>query len=180
MKNTIIIASTNPVKIASVKQAFAALFPDESYEYVGVSVSSGVSHQPIGSEETYAGAFGRVTQVREKYPQAQYWVGIEGGVEDHGKKMEAFAWIVIISHEGFQSEAKTGTFILPPKVAALIREGKELGEADDIVFHQKNSKQQMGAVGILTGNVIDRTRYYQEAVILALIPYKNPQHYHNL
>lgn len=176
---TVIIASTNPVKIASVKQAFDVMFPQETYTCEGASVQSGVSHQPIGSEETYTGAFKRVTSAREKYPQANFWVGIEGGVEDHGAKMEAFAWIVIISKEGFQSEAKTGTFILPPKVAELIRGGKELGEADDIVFHQSNSKQQMGAVGLLTDNVIDRTRYYREAVILALIPYKNPDHYHN-
>ncbi|MEA2092741.1 MAG: DUF84 family protein, partial [Patescibacteria group bacterium] len=51
--------------------------------------------------------------------------------------------------------------------------GKELGEADDIVFQRNNSKQENGAVGILTGDVVDRTKCYTEAVILALIPFKN-------
>lgn len=56
-------------------------------------------------------------------------------------------------------------------------EGKELGEADDLVFGQTNSKQANGAVGILTDNVLTRTTFYEPAVILALIPFKNPELY---
>ncbi|MEA2092675.1 MAG: DUF84 family protein, partial [Patescibacteria group bacterium] len=56
-------------------------------------------------------------------------------------------------------------------IIELIKEGKELGEADDIVFQRNNSKQENGAVGILTGDVVDRTKCYTEAVILALIPF---------
>jgi non-canonical (house-cleaning) NTP pyrophosphatase len=59
----------------------------------------------------------------------------------------------------------------------LIRQGKELGEADDIVFSQNNSKQANGAIGILTGDVIDRTSLYEHAVILALAPFKNLELY---
>jgi len=58
-----------------------------------------------------------------------------------------------------------------------VRQGKELGEADDLVFAKENSKQDNGAVGLLTGNVIDRTALYQQAVVLALIPFKNPHLY---
>jgi len=55
----------------------------------------------------------------------------------------------------------------------LIRQGKELGEADDIVFGRSNSKQENGAVGLLTDNAIDRAQLYEHAMILALIPFKN-------
>jgi non-canonical (house-cleaning) NTP pyrophosphatase len=48
-----------------------------------------------------------------------------------------------------------------------------LGEADDIVFGRSNSKQDNGAVGLLTDNVIDRAQLYEHAMILALIPFKN-------
>ncbi|MBQ0741266.1 DUF84 family protein, partial [Aquimarina celericrescens] len=37
--------------------------------------------------------------------------------------------------------------------------------------------QKSGAVGILTGDIIDRTAYYTEAGILALIPFKNADLY---
>jgi non-canonical (house-cleaning) NTP pyrophosphatase len=35
----------------------------------------------------------------------------------------------------------------------------------------------VGAVGILTGDVLTRTTYYEPAIILALIPFKNPELY---
>ena len=86
--------------------------------------------------------------------------------------MTAFAWIVVRSKRGV-GKSRTGTFVLPPAVAQLIRQGRELGEADDIVFNRANSKQDNGAVGILTGDVIDRTQLYEQAIILALAPFKN-------
>lgn len=86
--------------------------------------------------------------------------------------MQAFAWVFILSN-GKYGKSRTGTFFLPNQVVELIKAGKELGEADDIVFKLHNSKQNSGAVGILTGDIIDRTSYYTEAVILALIPFKN-------
>ena len=91
--------------------------------------------------------------------------------------MEAFAWVVIKAKGNGFGKGRTGTFFLPPQIAELIKQGKELGEADDIVFGRTNSKQENGAVGILTENVVDRTKYYTEAVVLALIPFKNKKLY---
>ena len=52
-------------------------------------------------------------------------------------------------------------------------EGVELGVADDVVFERTNSKKKDGAVGILTHGIINRTKYYKEAVIMSLIPFVN-------
>ena len=90
--------------------------------------------------------------------------------------MLAFAWISIISRHR-QGEARTATFTLPPKISELIHQGIELGVADDLVFKRSNSKQSNGAVGILTHDLIDRAEYYRPAIILALIPFINPQLY---
>jgi non-canonical (house-cleaning) NTP pyrophosphatase len=76
-----------------------------------------------------------------------------------------------------QSKGRSGEFFLPEKVAALVREGVELGEADDRVFGRSNSKQKNGAVGLLTGDAVDRAGLYVPAVIFALIPFKNPEMY---
>lgn len=91
--------------------------------------------------------------------------------------MQAIAWIAVRSKNGMIGKGKTGTYYLPEAVAQLIREGKELGEADDIVFNRTNSKQSNGSIGILTHNTIDREVHYVNAVILALIPFKNPELY---
>ena len=41
----------------------------------------------------------------------------------------------------------------------------------------KNAKQVNGAVGLLTNDLIMRAEYYETAVLLALIPFVNPDLY---
>lgn len=169
----IVVASTNPVKIDCARRGFARVFPETPLEVKGVSVPSGVSDQPMTDAATVAGATNRARNARAECPDADFWVGIEGGVQDVDEALLVFAWIVVLSGEK-QGRARTGTFILPDEVAALVRQGYELGDADDAVFGRSNSKQQNGSVGILTRDLIDRTDFYTEAVILALIPFMNP------
>ena len=168
----LVIASTNPVKIQAAVNGFQRLFPGSELNVIAASVPSDVAHQPLSDEETLRGALARAANARAAHPDADYWIGIEGGVQPIGQEMTAFAWIVVRS-EAAIGKGRTGTFFLPPAVAELIRQGKELGEADDIVFGRSNSKQDNGAVGLLTDNVIDRVQLYEHAMILALIPFKN-------
>jgi non-canonical (house-cleaning) NTP pyrophosphatase len=108
---TLVVASTNPVKIQAAVSGYQRLFPGSELKAVAVSVPSDVAHQPVSDEETLRGALNRSAH------------------------------------------------------------------ADDIVFSCSNSKQDNGAVGLLTDNVIDRAQLYEQAVILALIPFKNERLY---
>jgi inosine/xanthosine triphosphatase len=174
---TIIIASNNPVKIQAVLGGFARMFPGEDFDVRPVAVPSGVADQPASDRETLQGALNRSENARQTVRSADFWVGIEGGVEEAGPDgLCAFAWVVVRSADQ-TGKARTGTFFLPPAVSALVRQGKELGEADDIVFGRSNSKQENGAVGLLTGNALDRAAFYEQAVLLALIPFKNESLY---
>jgi inosine/xanthosine triphosphatase len=172
----IIVASTNPVKLKAAEIGYKRMFAEDS-EISGLSVPSGVSNQPMSEDETLKGAMNRAKNAKENNPDADFWVGIEGGIEDKNSDMHAFAWIAVINSDGKTGKGKTGTFILPEKIAELIRQGKELGEADDIVFGYTNSKQKNGSIGILTGDVLTRAGFYSDAVIMALIPFKNPNLY---
>ncbi|MEE8522351.1 MAG: inosine/xanthosine triphosphatase [Thermoanaerobaculia bacterium] len=173
---TIVLASRNPVKARAARGGFEKVFPETSFRLQPVSVPSGVDHQPRSDEETLAGAANRADHAERAFPAADYWVGIEGGISDRYGEMIAFAWVVVRSPEG-QGKSRSGSFQLPEAVARLVRQGHELGEADDLVFERSNSKQSDGAVGILTGSVIDRTALYEHAVVLALIPFKNAELY---
>ena len=174
---TIVVASKNPVKVNASLDGFRKMFPNEIFEVRSVSVSSGVGIQPRSDSEAFQGAWNRVNNASKEIPNADFWVGIEGGIEEKGLDMEAFAWVAVKDKNKKLGKGRTGTFFLPPKIAELIKQGKELGEADDIVFGCTNSKQENGSVGILTDNVVDRTKYYTEAVVLALIPSKNEKLY---
>ena len=172
----IAIASHNPVKLAAARQGFASAFPEQEFSFVPVSTSSGVSEQPFSDPETLHGAEERARQASLALPDADYWVGIEGGVEEHPCGMAAFAWVVVRG-PAQSGRGRSAAFFLPEAVAALVRQGMELGAADDLVFGRSNSKQANGAIGLLTGDVIDRAALYVPAVVMALIPFKNPELY---
>jgi non-canonical (house-cleaning) NTP pyrophosphatase len=53
----------------------------------------------------------------------------------------------------------------------------EVGDISDRVFGKANSKQDMGAIGLLTNNVVDRTDMYRHAVASALMPFLHPDLY---
>ena len=171
---TIVVASNNPVKQEASLSGFRQMFPEREFSVRGLSVPSGVSVQPITNRETLQGALNRATAARAQITDADYWVGIEGGVEETDGEMEVFAWVVVLTRDGV-SKSRTATFYLPQEVIRLVKQGVELGEADDQVFGRSNSKQQNGSVGLLTNDVITRSLYYEHAVILALVPLKNQQ-----
>ncbi|MCL4159787.1 UNVERIFIED_CONTAM: hypothetical protein GTU68_012718, partial [Idotea baltica] len=73
------------------------MFPDLSFEVAGISVPSGVSDQPMSDQETLQGALNRAEAAQIAIPEADYWVGMEGGIAERDDQMEAFAWMVILS-----------------------------------------------------------------------------------
>ncbi len=172
----VIVASENPVKIKAVEGAFRKMFPQETFTFTGVKALSGVSDQPKSDAETKAGAINRAKYIKRRHPKAHYWASMEGGVDWEGKEMRSVVWVVVLS-KNQRGLGKTASFTIPPRIAKLVRGGMELGLADDKVFNRKNSKQQNGAAGLLTNNVVTRTDLYEQGVILALIPFLNPKLY---
>jgi len=177
MSQKIIVASKNPVKIEAARLGFQDMFVGQAFEVEGISVPSGVSDQPITDQETLQGAINRAENARKAMPNADYWIGLEGGIDRVGEEMEAFAWIYVIDASGNVGKAKTAVFYLPPQIVALVNQGMELGHADDQLFNDHNSKQKGGSVGILTNGLLSRTEYYRTAVVLALIPFLKAELY---
>ena len=179
MNLCVVVASANPVKVSAVQKGFARWLGSESFEVLPVSTPSGVSAQPFSSEETFLGAANRMEAARKLVPDANYWTAIEGGVENLHGQLAAYAWVVISSpHQ--MGKARTGSFFLPDSISQLVRQGIELGSADDMVFSRTNSKQGNGAIGILTNDLVTRTDLYEHAVLLALAPFITPDYYSNL
>ncbi len=173
---TVVVASNNPVKAAATRAGFRRMFPHGEFRLLTVAVPSAVGDQPRSAQQTLRGAETRALAAARGSPEADFWVGIEGGIEDTAEGMLAYAWVVVASARGL-GRGRTGAFFLPEPVAELVRRGRELGEANDIVFGRENSKQQEGAVGIVTGKVMTRTELYEDAVVLALAPFKSAEVY---
>ena len=169
----ITVASLNPVKINAALAAFGTLFPRRRFSAAGLSVPSGVADQPMSLRETIRGARNRAEQARAQQPESDFWIGIEGGIEDGALGMACFARVHVLGRDGTAGLGQTAVFYLPREVATLVRGGLELGDADDRVFGRDNSKQASGAIGLLTDDLVDRQAYYTHAVIMALLPFKN-------
>uniref|UniRef100_A0A7S0E7B6 inosine/xanthosine triphosphatase n=1 Tax=Phaeocystis antarctica TaxID=33657 RepID=A0A7S0E7B6_9EUKA len=199
-KLVVAVGSENPVKVNSVRNAFAANFPEASLEVVGYSVPSGVDDQPWGDVQTRQGALNRAENALGAHCLAHggappdYAVGLEGGVVEEklgelhrgtpglsASYTTCFAFMAVMSSpaslDGVRwGIARTASFALPPRITALMRgEGgkppMELGDADDAVFADTNSKQKGGTVAKVTKGMIDRTAYYEHALHLALVPF---------
>src|SRR5258708_1402719 len=104
----VLVASTNPVKINATHRAFEKMFPNQKFEVKVLSAHSDVRDQPKSDEETYTGAINRANSI-SKLEAADYWVGIEGGVELKNNQMEAFAWVIIKSAAQKIGKGRTGT-----------------------------------------------------------------------
>lgn len=171
----IAVGSKNPVKIQAALAGFESMFSDQKFSAAGFEVASGVSDQPMSCEETLRGATNRANALKLIAPEANFFVGIEGGIEVIGETLFASAWIVIVDATEKIGSGRSGSFALPPKVKQLVESGIELGHANDQVFQEHNSKQQGGAVGSLTGGVISRQSLYEHAMALALVTFKQPE-----
>lgn len=167
----IVVTSHNPVKIGAVKQAFISQFPEIELELIPISVESDISEQPMSDSETRQGARNRVRNARLAYADADYWVGLEGGLDVFDDLLMAFAWMVVANRSNRLSETRSATLPLPPEIQKLVMDGMELGEANDRVFSTLNSKQGGGAFGLLTDGLMTRESVYTQTLILALIPF---------
>ncbi|EKO3509507.1 inosine/xanthosine triphosphatase [Vibrio fluvialis] len=170
----VIIASLNPAKIRAVESAFSTVFPDYHYVFQGVSVPSEVADQPMSDHETKLGALNRVRNAKLRITDGDFYVGLEAGIDGD----VTFAWMIIESATQ-RGESRSASLMLPPEVLSKLADANELGDVMDEVFGTDNIKQKGGAIGLLTQHHLTRSSVYHQALILALIPFTNPEHFPN-
>lgn len=174
----ILVGSKNQVKIASVEEAFSKFFSDVETECR--EVDSSVSKQPI-NEEAFHGARNRVMALiklnRDEGCNADYLVGIEGGVIELHQKWFVIGCVCIADKEGKLGFGTSPMFELPESVSSKVRQGIELGLVMDKLTGAENIKQKGGAIGFFTKEVMKRKDLYVPGVITALVPFLNKELY---
>lgn len=174
----ILVGSTNPVKIEAAISAFQKHY--DEINVIGIDVSSGVNDQPIG-DETFIGAENRAialkTKDNEEHRNANYFVGIEGGITKVYNRWFAFGGVCVIDrhlNKGFGSSAH---FEIPREITNRLLDGEELGSVMDEVLATKNSKQKGGAISFFTNGVMNRKDFYVPGIISALVPFNHRELY---
>jgi inosine/xanthosine triphosphatase len=168
------VGSTNPAKVAAVREALAKLAP--GCEVVPLDVPSGVGHQPFGDDQTRAGALERARTALAR-SGADIGFGLEGGVEIDGDRVWLLSWVAAIDPGGREGYASGLRMLLPPSLGAGLRSGAELGTLVDDLFGVKDAKSASGAIGLLTAGAVSRTDAFADLVAMSLAPWIHPDQY---
>lgn len=167
----VIVSSRNPVKLNAARDAFAECFPETRFDVEGIEVDSGVSDQPMSDDETCRGAATRALRAKELVADADFWLGLEGGIEVIDDQFFASAWMHVLGRDGRVGMSRTPSLPLPPEIKCLVESGLELGDANDRVFSTVNSKHGGGAYGLLSEGRFTRQGIYAQTISIALIPH---------
>jgi inosine/xanthosine triphosphatase len=171
----IAIGTKNPAKIKAVELGFKRMFPDETISVNSYDVASGVSSQPMSDAECVTGAKNRAQNALNQDPDADYGVGLEGGIDQVGDEWYDCGWCAIVSKTGEIGVASSARIPTPEKIMQHIRKGEELGNIIDVLFNRNNVKQAEGHFGLMTNNAVTRTDGYVHAVCLAFSRFLHPE-----
>jgi inosine/xanthosine triphosphatase len=168
----IAVGSTNPVKVAAVRQITTRVWPEA--EFTQMAAESGVSSMPMSSAETLLGAENRARNALLR-SGADLGIGLEGGVNQETAGLMLMGWVVILDNNGRKGIGGTSRLPLPDSIACRVLAGEELGYVMDDVLNDTNVKQKGGAVGALTKGFVLREDAFAIAVAYALSPYLVPE-----
>jgi inosine/xanthosine triphosphatase len=199
---TILIAvgSTRKPKLNAVSAAVesfrAFLAPESSCDVVGVEVPSGVSHTPSTRAEMMRGARLRAEALlaldQRESRGWNFFVGLEGGLDLVHEPAIARATFdseapsprVFLESWAYVSDGKTGCFgrspaLEIPEVLAheVLDCGVELSTAIDKFAGAVGIRDEQGAWGVLSSNLISRQEAFRLAVIAAFAPFYNKKMY---
>jgi inosine/xanthosine triphosphatase len=202
-KSLIAVGSTRGPKLDAVHDALklcaGQLNPNVQFEVLGFAVDSGVGHTPLSSAESMRGARQRtealIQTASANGASYQYFVGLEGGLEvmestdNHGSNegraedtdsagevdrrvfLESWAYVSDGSRGHF---GRSGGIELPPALAhEVLDNGVELATAIDKFAGTAGIRDNQGAWGALSNNLITRREAFRIALIAAFAPFFN-------
>lgn len=170
----VVVGSINPVKVEAVRNVCSKVF--SFFEIVPVDVDSGVMHTPIGEDEIIHGAMNRALNA-SKLVSGDLYIGMEGGIVKKFDFWFVSSWCAVYDLNGKWSFGCGGYMPLPKRVVDMVLKGVELGDAIDVISGLSNTKLGIGAIGVLTKNILTRRDSWETALIYALTYKISPEFY---
>lgn len=164
------VGSDNPVKTAAVESEVARIL-GVPVEVRGEGVDSGVPEQPR-SDDTLRGARNRAEAAMEAWPDADYAVGVEAGLnQDPG----GHAWYdaqacAVLDRGGRVTDGWGPAFQYPDWVTQRALAGEMVSRILGPVADDPRIGGTTGAIGFLTDGLLDRTGLTRQAVLMAFVP----------
>jgi inosine/xanthosine triphosphatase len=165
----IILSSTNEAKKKATLQIISEIFGNDNV-LEAVSVPSGVRSTPLSNEECILGARNRVELIKKDYPNADYYIGAEGGVNKIEDKWYLGGWVVVEDRNGVQHSGSSAWVELPQFLSNLIDGDKPLSEIIQPEFFPKelyDKKEDLGTNGLITKGKYTRINEFYDALKIA-------------
>lgn len=177
----IAVGSKNKAKVQAVEEVVREYPALTKAKIISLSVSSGISAQPLSLKETIQGAKNRAIKAFEEC-SSKYGFGIESGLcEAPGTKTGYLHLCACSIYNGIDSHIGFSTaFEIPGQILNLIfQEKMDLTQAclHAGISANVNLGSEEGLIGILTKGRIDRKRYTKECITTALIQLENASWY---
>ena len=182
------VGSTRPAKVHAAKEAFERVSSLLTGKAVPLrlethSVSSDVADMPTSLEELMLGAKNRARNLQKLGIEADYYVGLEGGffqqTAGQDEPIQTF-----LQGWAFVTDGRIGSFgasYCAPVPEVLVRavyiDHLELGKIIDEFSGTHNVRDNQGAFGIFTLNILSRSDSFRTALIAALAPFYNSTTY---
>lgn len=155
----IIIGSKNPTKLHAVEEVFSELV------ITSIKAESKVSAQPFSDEETREGAINRALECADYAPNA-IGIGLEGGVMHVNNQLFLCNWGALVTQNKKIYTASGARILLPEEINEKLKSGVELGEIMDSYAKKNEVRNNEGAIGIFTNNIISRKEMFAHVVKL--------------
>ncbi len=173
----VIIGSNNLPKRLAVERAFNGVYPDTYILISTVSADSGVSSHPLSGTESLTGALNRAASARILDPDADFYVGIEGGLLIVDDRVWEIGWVAIVNAKGETYTGISAGIELRGEFLKAIRSGKELNDVLSENCNIDNAGGTNGFYGLATDDLVTREQAYVQAVVFALAPFKHPEYF---
>ena len=167
----IALASTNRPKLAAAQAVATRVFGDAQIQPVAIAINAPA--QPIGDEETQTGALARARAAIAS-AGTDLGIGLEGGLRRTLGGWALCSWAAVVDAADTVGVGGGGILLLPPWVVARVLVGEELGPVIDELAQLAETRQGLGASGVLTRGLLDRQRIFEDALICALVPWLHP------
>jgi len=160
------VGSTNPVKVRAVTNVFRGIHRKPRVR--AVEVASKVSEQPFDVEAIR----GAMNRAKDALGDADYGIGIEAGLmwNEEVRDFLDVQYCAIVDKRGRVTLGHGPGFAYPPAVVGKVKAGGTVSEAMEDLTGKKGIGRTTGAIGLLSGGRMDRTKLTEAAVLMAMIP----------
>ena len=164
----IILGSRSPHKLDALRQACVTLGLKATA--VGVETSSGQNEQPVGFDETFAGALTRATSAREQKP-CDISIGIESGIFRISGETPLtldIAVVVILTKDGRQIVTTSEAVQFPEEYVDIAEERGFNNTTVGSIITEKVGGDPTDPHATLTKGTVTRTATLTKALVTAL------------